>query len=359
VAFRADQKVTIARLLDGLGVAEIEAGTPAMGPAEAEAVGRVARAGLSARVRSWNRAVVGDVEASLACGVEHLSVCLPVSDLQIRHKLGWERAQALDRLHQVVTFARKHGGSVCVGAEDASRADPTFLASFARCAAAAGAERVRFSDTVGRLDPFATYDRVRALGDAVDLPLEVHTHNDLGLATANALAGVRAGATHLSVTVLGLGERAGNAALEEVAVSLRHALGMDPGIDLSRLPELFRAVARASGRAVPVAKPVAGQLVFTHESGIHADGVLKCPATYEAFPPAEVGRRAEISFGKHSGRAAVRHLLEKAGICIGGEEARRLLHRVGEYAQQGRGPLNSAQVLHLYGRLAPAGTREA
>jgi len=170
----------------------------------------------------------------------------------------------------------------------------------------------------------------------------------MGLATANALAGVRGGATHVSVTALGLGERAGNAALEEVAVALRYAGARQVDLRLERLPRLFRLVEAASGRPIPAAKAVAGELVFTHESGIHVDGLLKDPDTYQAFSPAVVGRRPEIRYGKHSGRASVRHLLQQSGIRLDEEQAGKLLSRLRAAAGEHKNPIDGAEVVRRW-----------
>jgi homocitrate synthase NifV len=314
VAFTAAEKVALAWLLDRAGVAEIEAGTPAMGGDEEDAVRAIAGLELRATVSAWNRADRADLERSAACGVHAVTVCVPVSDLLLTHKLGRDRGWALEAVRRSVGWAKDRALAVCVGAEDASRADAGFVAEVAGTAEACGADRFRFSDTVGVLDPFTVRARIAAIRMAVGIPIEFHGHDDLGLATANALAAAAGGATHLSVTVLGLGERAGNAALEEVALALRHALRVNAGVDFSRLGELCDAVARAAGRPIPPGKAVVGEAAFAHESGIHADGVLKRPETYEPFAPEEVGRTRRIVLGKHSGRRAVLHRLAALGL---------------------------------------------
>ncbi|MBI5695487.1 MAG: homocitrate synthase [Nitrospirae bacterium] len=325
VAFSVNEKLAIARLLDEAGVHEIEAGTPAMGGSEAEAVAAVSALGLGARVLAWNRAVISDIDASIETGVSAVSISLPVSDIMIKLKIGRDRGWVLDRIRESVTYAKSHGLYVCVGAEDASRADEGFLAVFARHAERSGADRIRFSDTVGVLDPFTMHDKVSRLVREVSVPVEVHTHDDFGLATANALAGVRAGACYVSTTVLGIGERAGNAALEEVVMAAAHVLGLDTGVDRSRLSALCGLVSKASGRPIPPGKAVAGGMIFHHESGIHADGVLKCPAMYEAYPPEEVGLARELPIGKHSGRASIVHRLNALGVELDGSKAASLL----------------------------------
>jgi len=328
VAFTIEEKVAIATLLDKVGIQEIECGTPAMGNEERDAVAGIARLGLSARVMAWNRAVIEDIEASIRCGVSAVAVSLPASEFQIRHKLGKSRIWVIEQLRRSIDFAKAEGLYVCMGAEDASRADLDFLVQFARAAEEAGADRLRFSDTLGLLEPLETYRRLTHLVALVRIPIEIHAHNDFGMATANALAGFQAGASVVSTTVLGLGERSGNAALEEVIMAARHVYGHPYRFDLSLIPALCASVAAASGRSIPEGKPIVGQRVFSHESGIHVDGVLKNPANYEPFPPEELGRSREILLGKHSGRNALAHRLSALGVAGPGARVDELLPKI-------------------------------
>ncbi len=348
VAFSAAQKERIARLLDAAGVAEIEAGTPIMGADEAAAVSRVASLGLRARVSAWCRGRREDLEAALRCGVQRVNLCLPVSEPMLRHKLGRSEDWLLDTLEELTRWARSEGLGVTAGAEDASRAPLPRLLRVAERARAAGADRLRFSDTVGCLDPFGTHGRIGGLRAAGALDLEVHAHDDLGLATANTLAGLRAGAGWASVTVLGLGERAGNAALEEVAVALRYGLQREHPLDLAVLPELCAAVAEAAGRPIPGSKAVVGCWAFAHESGIHADGVLKHPSLYEAFPPAAVGRRHSIFLGKHSGSAAVAHHLGRLGLSAPAPVLARVVEGLRSPRWRSRLPLGDPDLVELW-----------
>lgn len=349
VAFSIEEKCGIARMLDEIGVHEIEAGTPVMGGDEAEAVRAVAAMGLRARVTAWNRAVITDIRASVEAGVSAVAVSLPVSDLMITRKLGRDRAWVLARLRDAVSFAKDRGLYVCAGAEDASRADMEFIVEYAGVARECGADRLRFADTVGVLDPLKMFMKIRALSEAVDMPVEVHAHNDFGMATANALAGAKGGAVFLSTTVLGIGERAGNAALEEVVMALRHIDGADTDIKTAGLRRLCEYVALSSGRAIPVGKPVAGRAIFSHESGIHADGVLKGPEIYEPYGPEEVGATREIALGKHSGRSGLMCRLSELGIEVGRDEAGVLLGRIREMGTRLKRPVNERELLSLCG----------
>jgi homocitrate synthase NifV len=347
VVFSLEEKKCIARMLDEIGVGEIECGIPAMGAEEAVSVRALVDMGLSARLITWNRATLADIRASLATGVEAVDISLSVSDMHIAHKLRKDRAWVVEQLKVALGFAKENGLYVSVGGEDASRADRDFLVELMATARSLGADRFRFCDTLGILDPFATYETVRYLRERVDLDIEVHTHNDLGMATANAVAGVKAGARFVNTTVNGLGERAGNAALEEVVMALRHACGLEPGIATGRFVELSRFVGQASRRPVPEWKAVVGEKAFAHESGLHADGVIKFPANYEGFDPAEVGLARQLVIGKHSGRHGLGHRLTQLGIALDRLELNDLLERVRSIAQRNKRPLSDGELLAL------------
>jgi homocitrate synthase NifV len=345
VAFTVQEKCSIARMLDNLGVQEIECGTPAMGREEQHAVAGILDLGLAARIITWNRAVISDIEDSIRCGATAVAVSLPVSDFHITNKLKKSRGWVLAQLSRAVSFAKDHNLYVCAGAEDASRGDMEFLAEFGHRAKDYGADRLRFSDTLGWLDPFQVSEKVSYLVSEVGLPVEIHTHNDFGMATANALAGIKSGATFVSTSVLGLGERAGNAALEEVVMALKHVLGLDLGLRVSGLLEICRYVSEASGRAISPAKPIVGTKIFSHESEIHADGVLKNPANYEPFSPEEVGLAREISLGKHSGKRAVAFRLRRLGIVKEKNEVAEMVRKI--RSSHAKGALTDADLVRL------------
>ena len=332
VAFSAAEKVAIACALSRAGVTEIEAGTPAMGKDEIAAIRAIVEAGLPQTPIAWCRMRKEDVDAALATGVPMVNLSVPVSDIQIGAKLRGSRASAIAMIERVVGYARENGLDVAVGGEDASRADIDFLVAVTAAAKAAGARRFRIADTLGVLDPFSAYALIRALRETTDLELEIHAHDDLGLATANTLAAIRAGATHASVTVVGLGERAGNAPLEEVAVALSQLYGCETGIVLTELADVAAIVATAAVRPIPLNKAIVGGHIFTHESGIHVDGLLKDRRTYQALDPALLGRSHRFVIGKHSGLASLAASLSEMKLQASSRELPAILARVREHA---------------------------
>ena len=349
VAFTLTEKVAIASALQAAGVAEIEAGMPAMGDAEVGAIGAVVRAAPRVRVAAWCRMAEPDLAAALRTGAAHVNMSVPVSDRQIAAKFRGGRQEVLARIARVVPLARDRGLTVSVGGEDSSRADPGFLQAVLDAAAAAGAWRFRYADTLGVLEPAGTEAIFRALRARTDLALEFHGHDDLGLATANTLAALRGGATDASVCVLGLGERAGNAALEQVAAALvRLELGPTAMV-LTELPRLAALVARAANRPIPVDAPIVGEHVFTHESGIHVSGLLRDPGTYEALEPTLFGRERRIVLGKHSGSAAVRDALRAEGMAADEEMLPMLIVRLRDYADQIKRPVTRLELVALLG----------
>ena len=325
VAFTVSEKCAIASALSAAGVPEMEIGIPVMGDTEVELIQAIADLHLPTRLMVWGRMCATDLTAIARCPVDIVNLSIPVSDVQLEHKLGRDRDWVLAQIRAFVPRALDLGLAVCVGAEDASRADTEFLLKVAETAQNAGAQRFRFADTLGLLDPFATYGRISLLRQTVDLELEMHAHNDLGLATANTLAAIRAGASHVNTTVNGLGERAGNAPLEEVVMALRHLYGIETAIDTLHFPRVSQLVAEASGRPIPPNKSIVGEAVFTHESGIHVDGLIKNPHNYESFSPAEVGREHRTVLGKHSGSHSVIDAYAKIGLIVSDIEARSLL----------------------------------
>jgi homocitrate synthase NifV len=348
VVFDRTATVAIACALVAAGIEELEVGVPAMGAEEISDIAAVVAAIGGERVITWCRGTRDDLAAARGTGARTVHLSFPVSEL---HQRVWRTtpADVLRALGALVAEARGMFDRVLVGAQDASRATPWFLAEFSAAAAAAGASRIRYADTAGRLAPAQVGGAVApVLRAAPRLEVEFHGHNDLGLATANTLAAFAAGAHAASVTVNGLGERAGNAALEEVAMALKVAHGIDGLVDCAQLAALSELVGRSANRPVAREKPIVGAAVFLHESGIHCAGELRDPRSYEAFAPELVGRtRPEFVLGSRTGGAAVRAMLERRGVSIDAAAARDLAATVRSLARRRRAALSTDEVVQL------------
>ncbi|RLM22829.1 homocitrate synthase [Brenneria alni] len=316
VAFSASEKLAIAESLARAGVPELEVGTPAMGEEECARIYRIRQALPDTTLMAWCRLNENDIRQAVCLGVNWVDISLPVSACLRRFKVGLAWPEMLQRLSELIQFARSQGLKVCVGGEDASRASEEELAAVAQVASKASASRIRFADTLGLLDPFSTMQRIQQLRRYWPGELEIHAHNDFGMATANTLAAVRAGATHVSTTVLGLGERAGNAALEQVVLGLSHTQSGETPIDTRQLPALCQQVAMAAGESVPYRQPLVGGRVFTHESGVHVAGLLQGVESYQSLPPQLLGREHQLVLGKHSGRRALEAVFSQLGLPV-------------------------------------------
>ena len=354
VSFTLDEKLAIALALERAGVEEIEAGTPAMGVAEVEGLAEIGRVLRTSEPIAWCRMTRADVDAAIRTGLQRVNLSIPLSDIQMSAKLKADRPEVLRRIREVISYAVDCGLRVALGGEDSSRADFDFVLTAAETAAKAGAHRYRFADTLGSMDPFSVYDTFRQLRSHFDLELEFHGHDDLGMATANTLAALRGGAAHASVCVLGLGERAGNAALEEVAAGLRLLPGTTSSVDLSQLLPLAELVASASRHPIPPGKAIVGANAFTHESGIHVDGLMKDPLTYEALSPSMFGRHRRIVLGKHSGMASVAGALQELGLAADKHQTRLVLVHIQERSMQAKRAVSTEELLEFYAQVSGA-----
>ena len=348
VAFSVEEKIEIARHLSRLGVPELEVGIPAMGEEEQESIRILASMNLDARLLVWCRMCDQDLDATAGLNIDMVDLSIPVSDQQISRKIGKNRDWLLKQMPRHIGRALDMGMDVIVGGEDASRADPEFLLQVLDAAAKAGARRFRFADTVGIMEPFGVAERIGSLRCHTDLEIEMHAHDDMGLATANSMAAAISGATHINTTVNGLGERAGNAPLEEVVAGLKHLYGRDTGVDLKNFAALSALVESASGRKLSWQKSLVGEGVFTHEAGIHVDGLLKDPLNYQGFDPAEIGREHALVLGKHSGSKGLRVAFSQLGIELQHHETSPLLHQVRYFVTMSKRSPTRDELLCLY-----------
>ena len=348
VVFANNEKITIAQMLSDLGVDQLEVGIPAMGGDEKDAIKKICKRNLKSSIMAWNRAVIGDIEQSIDCGVDAVAISISVSDIHIQNKLRTSREWVIENMVKSVEYAKKNGLYVSINGEDASRADDDFLIQFIEAGKRAGADRFRFCDTVGVMDPFTIRNKIEKIHKATNFDIEMHTHNDFGMATANAIAGAIGGANHIGVTVNGLGERAGNAALEEVLMALKHVFRYDMDIDTKKFKELSEYVSNASGRELPAWKAIVGSNMFKHESGIHADGALKDPKNYEAFEPEEVGLQRQIVIGKHSGKAAIINKFLEYDIELSPEMASKVLEEIRSVSVRMKRSLFDKEIVGIY-----------
>lgn len=348
VVFANEEKLAIATMLSDLGVDQLEVGIPTMGGDEKNAIKSIVKRNLKSSIMAWNRAVISDIQESIDCGVDAVAISISVSDIHIKNKLKTSREWVLENMVKSVEYAKKNGLYVSVNGEDASRADREFLIKFMKAAKEVGADRFRYCDTVGVMGPFQIEEEIKCLHDNAKLDIEMHTHNDFGIATANAIAGLRGGANHVGVTVNGLGERAGNAALEEVVMALKFVYGCDVNMDTTMFREISEYVSKASGRELPIWKAIVGTNMFAHESGIHADGAIKNPKNYEAFDPSVVGLERQIVIGKHSGKAAIVNKFKEYNIELTNEEASFILEMVRSTSVRLKRSLFDKEIVGLY-----------
>lgn len=352
VVFSIEDKLAIAQKLAAIGVHELEIGVAAAGPQEQTAMREIIKLGLPSRLTVWCRAVQNDLQQAASCGARAIHISFPVSDilLQAQYKDGF---WVMEQIRSLIPAARDRFEFVSIGLQDASRTELTFLYQICRLLEDSGINRIRLADTVGIWDPMITFQTLHRIRQQFpELPLGFHAHNDLGMAVANTIAAIRAGVGSVDVTVNGLGERAGNAALEEVVMACRVALQIDCGIDIHSLTDLSHWIGQLAARPVPVQKPITGKGAFLHESGIHVHAMLHDCRSYEAFMPESIGRtREDFVIGKHSGRAALRVMMERWGVPVQNHMENRLIHRVHQIATAQKRALTQEDVWNLYRQL--------
>ena len=349
ISFDRGTKIVIARDLAKAGVDELEVGIPAMGGSALEDIHALVALDLDCRLTSWCRALETDIALAAGSGTAGVHISFPVS-AKLMRALDKTWDWVLAQLEALVPAAREKFAMVSVGAQDAFRADPRFLEEFVGRAARSGVHRVRLADTVGTARPLQVVDLVRNLSHAAGrTKLEFHGHNDLGMATANSVTAIEAGIHAVSMTVNGVGERAGNAPLEQVAMAVALMEDRATSVDARALIPICHLVSRAIRRPIPEDQPITGQAVFRHESGIHCAGILKDPETYQPFVPEMIGReKAQLVVGRHSGAGVLQHLMAEAGVDLTPEQTRKLLSAVREEALQRQGFLSRDDLVQFY-----------
>ena len=336
VSLVPENKLRIAQRLDELGVDVIEAGFAAASEGEMEAVTLIAKQGLRAEISSCARGTRGDIEAVAKSGADSIHLVIPTSDIHLKYKLNKTQEQLLKITEDSVQLAKSCGLIVELSAEDATRTDVDFLKKFYEVGVATGADRVVACDTVGVLTPEKSYELFTELYNSVKVPISVHCHNDFGMAVANSIAALRAGATQVHATINGLGERAGNASLEEIVVSLKQLYNLDLNIKTELLYSTSQLVSRLTGINVQPNKAIVGENAFTHESGIHTQGLLAHPLTYEPIAPELVGGTRRISPGKHSGTHGIQSALDKMGLKPTEDQFKEIFKRIKELGDKGK-----------------------
>ncbi len=349
VAFTLDEKLTLVEMLQRAGVSEFELGTPAMGCGAIEEIRAITNANFGVRTLAWCRAIPTEIELARKCGVNGIHLSFPVSD-KLLNVMGKDRKWVLSQVQAIVKRSYEIFDFVSVGAQDASRADSRFLEEFFFEVIRSGAKRIRLADTVGSLNPFSTQELVRSVRDLdPDISIEFHAHNDLGMACANTLAAWMAGADALSTTVNGLGERAGNCAMEEIAMAIEKSIGIESTLNKKMFPTICSYVEDISGRKNSLTKPIVGELVLTHESGIHTKYLKQDRSTYQLFEAEEIGLQEQrFRIGKHTCMATIKSALEELGVSCREDILPRLLDEVRSWCTRHKRDLDPAELLTIY-----------
>jgi len=348
VVFSKHEKIRIAKMLNAIGITEIEIGTPALGKMETDTMKAILDLNLDARLYAYCNADIREMEVAATTGIKNVVIDLSTSDIHLKKIYKKNKTWLINKLRETMKAARSLGMEFIISAEDATRTDLEFLLKMITLAKKKGAMRFRICDTVSKFDPFKTFLFISSIKSSVDLPLEVYNHNDFGMATANGMAAIRGGAQSLVVSVGGLGDSTGNAALEEIVMALKYLENVELGIETSRFREIAEYVARASSRAVPIWKAIVGTNVFAHESGIHADGVIKNPKNYEVFNPKEVGLTRQLVVGKHSGSHTILHKFKEYDIDLTDKEANDILKQTRAMAVDLKRPLFDKELMYIY-----------
>jgi 2-isopropylmalate synthase len=336
VSLTTEEKLEIARQLDKVGVDTIEVGTPISSEGEKRAAKEISRIGLSAEVCALARTKRKDIDIAIDCNVDSVHTFISTSEVQMKYAVNMTPDQVLASSIDSIEYIKSHGLICEYSPMDASRTDKKFLKKICTAAEQAGADRINIPDTVGIMIPTTMQDLIKDVSSVVRIPVSVHCHNDFGMAVANSLAGVEAGASQIHVAVNGLGERAGNAALEEVAVALNLIYKKRTGINHKQLYSTSRLVSKLTGMQIQANKAIVGENAFSHESGIHTRGVTAAPSTFEPIQPEFVGRKRKLVAGKLAGTSGIRAELEAIGLRPNKEQIAEIVKKIKELGDKGK-----------------------
>ena len=353
IAYDKDTKINIYNALVKAGIKWLEVGIPAMGGEELETVKILKDKGLEDNVTTvaWNRGIKEDIKQSIDLGFKAIHIGLPTSQIHLTNSVNKSKQWVVQQAIELIKLAKDHDVFVSISAEDIGRTDISFLQEYASCITEAGADRLRLSDTVGILPPEIYANIIKSVQEVSNIDIQCHAHNDYGLAVANTLESIKAGVKYFHVTVNGIGERAGMADLSQMVLLLKNIYGIDLGIDTTKLLELSQLVSFYTKTPLYPWQPIIGENIFSHESGIHVNGTLKCGNAFEPFSPELVGRERKIVIGKHSGKHALKYMLEKSSINVNEEILPSLLNQVRALSIASRSCLSEAQLISLHEEL--------
>ncbi len=350
VTVTPEQKIQIATKLSDLGVDAIEAGFPIVSQGERHAIRTIASSGLKAEICGLARTTYADIDAAINCDLDYIHTFIATSDIHMKFKLKMTREQVLEHAVRAVEHAKKHGLKIEFSAEDATRSDREFLLKVFKSVEQAGADRLDIPDTVGYATPQYITQIVNDVKSVSRLPISMHCHDDFGLAVANSIAGINAGAACAHVTINGLGERAGNASLEEFVMALQCLYEKKHNINTEMLYETSRFVSNTMGIIVQPNKAIIGENAFGHESGIHTHGIINNPLTYEPISPELVGRKRWLQAGKHAGAHGINAMLAEFGITPNGEQLKAIVEKQKDLADKGKA-ITTTDLLSIAGEV--------
>jgi len=352
------EKIRLAHVLDEIGIPQFEVGMPAVSPEEEGNIRAIAKEKLKAKLIAVCRTIKEDIDKAEACGVWGVSCSLPIGELQIKYKLKWPEEKVIETAVQSTSYARQKGFYVVLSPYDTTRTDPAFLEAFLKTVVRDGwVDRVRLVDTVGGITPQSIQYLVQKMRDLTGKPIEVHCHNDFGLATANTLAALSAGAQAASTALNGMGERAGCAATEEVAMALRILYGRDMGIDPSKFYRASGLLQRYSGVKLQRHKAVVGEGAFAQEAGLVVTGWKEFPFTAEPYLPELVGQKPSLLLGKKSGKDSIKVKLRESRLTASEEEIGKILREVKKRAQNAKEPIGDVEFKALVRKVVKIGKR--